>query len=148
MFRVIIVSIIMAIFSFSQFSYSEEAPDDGKRSNVEYYQISYVKYKTGMADKARAFTKKYYDPVYEATGVPKPFVIYMQTGPWDSVMLWKHGSSMAAFDWVTTPEDEKWVAEFARQNGTLEKGMKLVAEYFSMVDKNVREIGHHPIPPK
>lgn len=148
MLKLIITSIIVAGFGLSQLAFSEELPKAGKRMNADYYEIVLVKYKPGMADKAGEHIKKYFIPATKAAGTDGPFAMHMQTGQWDAVYFWKQKGGMGDFDWYMSADDEKWYAEFAKQNGGMEKAKKIWAEYYAMVSTTSRQIGHHHNEPK
>lgn len=116
--------------------------------NVEYYEVVLVKYKAGKAGDANDYINKYFIPATEAAGTPRPYVIHMQTGPWDAVYFWEQKGGMGDFDWYITANDEKWWAALAKLNGGMEKAEKIWDDYIVMVSHSRREIGHHHIPPK
>ncbi len=146
--KVTIISAILTVFSLSELAFSEDLPKAGKRTNTEYFEIVLVKYKAGMAGKASDYIKKYFIPATKAAGTQAPYVMHMQTGPWDSVYFWKQKDGMGSFDWYMSADDEKWYAAFAKQSGGMENAKKIWADYYAMVSSSQRQIGHHHMPPK
>lgn len=139
---------MVTFFGLTQVAISEEMPKAGKRENVDYYEIVLVKYKAGMAGKAGKMIKEHFAPASETAGTPKPFVMHMHTGDWDSVFFWKQGGSMGAFDWYMDADSEKWFAEFSKQSGGKDKADKIWADYQALIARSSRQIGHHHNPPK
>ncbi len=142
------VSVVMAAFSLSQFSFSGEMPKASKRANVEYFEILYIKYKVGKAEDADGLIKKYFIPASEAAGTPQPYVIDFQTGPWDRALFWAQKNGMADFDWSTSPNDEKWYGAFVKLTGSMEKAEEVLDKYYGMIAQTRRDIGHHQMEPQ
>ncbi len=148
MFKITIISIILGFFSLSQLAFSEELPEAGKRTNVDYFEIVLVKYKPGMADAAGEYIEKYFVAATKAAGTRSPFVMHMMTGKWDSVIFWKQQGGMGDFEWYMSADGVKWWAELAKQNGGAENAKKIMAGYQAMVATTSKQIGHHHMPEK
>ncbi|PCI33556.1 MAG: hypothetical protein COB54_04460 [Alphaproteobacteria bacterium] len=147
MYRVIILSAIMAVFGLSQMALSADLPKASKRENVEYYEVVYVKYKVGKAEDAFRMIKKYFIPASEAAGTLEPYVINFQTGPWDVALFWTR-NSMGDFDWSISPDNEKWFAAFVKQTGSMEKAQAILDKYYDLIAENRVDMAYHKMTPK
>lgn len=146
--KLIVMISVLAGFGLSQLAYSEELPKAEKRTNVEYQEAVYVKYKAGKRREAFTIINKYFKPAGEAAGVSPPYAVHLQSGSWDAIFVWVLKGGMGDLDWGTSPDDAKWMAALAQQNGGMDKARAILDSYFALVAKTRREFGHHHLEPE
>ncbi|MEL7185340.1 MAG: hypothetical protein AAFN50_02750 [Pseudomonadota bacterium] len=122
--------------------------DDGgpqtQGDDARYVSASMVNFKPGKRERAFEIIAEHFKPAGEAAGTPGPLgVIHFQTGEWDAIFVWALEGGMADLEWYRTEDDIKWFEALAEQEGSVEAAEALLAEYSSLVDNAVTNVGHY-----
>ena len=111
-----------------------------KVADVRYYMIETMTAKPG----ARLWTiiSKHFTPAARAAGLPIPVVYHTETGESKTIIVSPLTGGTGDLEWSTSPEDVKFLAALAKQEGGPDKAMALVKEYTDGIATRSREIVH------
>lgn len=135
------ISLGTAGLSAPAFADGHEGADAPEMSNVDWYRVNLIKWKPGKGGRAHEIIDKF-EAVDKALGLDGVKDFHMGTGPWDSIVALPLRHGIAQLGWKKNPDDEKWEAEFARQNGGPEAAKALYEEFESLIARQDRHIGH------
>ena len=123
--------------------------DEGPQTQGDdavYVSVTMVAYKPGMRTEAMQIIAEHFVPAGKAAGTTGPTAIHFQTGEWDAAFHWRLEGGMKDLEWFRSPNNVKWFAAFAEQEGGMEAAEALFAKYMSMVARSVTNVGHRHIP--
>lgn len=111
-----------------------------KEPGLRYFLVETITAKPG----ARLWTiiSKHFIPAAKASGVPAPLVYHSETGPSQTMIITPLPGGTADLEWAVSPDDVKWMAALAKQEGSPEKAMALWKEYNDGIEKRTRELVH------
>ncbi len=93
-----------------------------KMEGHSWHQVVMVKFKPGTMDKAQKMIDEHFAKAGMAAQLEGPQIIQFKTGEWDMMLVWTM-DSISDMDWEITPDDEKWWAQMAKQEGGMDKAM-------------------------
>ena len=112
--------------------------------DAHYISSTLVKFKSGKRERAFEIISEHFMPAGEKAGTPGPLgVIHYQTGQWDAQFVWELEGGMADLEWYRSPNNIKWWAALAEQEGGEEAAGELMAEYRSLIDEAETDVGHY-----
>ncbi len=111
-----------------------------------YVTVTFVDYKPGMRADALELIAEHFVPAGKAAGTRGPVAIHFQTGEWDAAFHWRLEGGMADLEWYMSPDDVKWMAALAEQEGGKEEAEALLAKYGDMVARSLVSVGHRHVP--
>jgi hypothetical protein len=112
--------------------------------DAHYISSTLVKFKSGTRERAFEIISEHFMPAGEKAGTPGPLgVIHYQTGEWDAQFVWELEGGMADLEWYRSPNNIKWWAALAEQEGGEEAAGELMAEYRSLIDEAETDVGHY-----
>ena len=112
--------------------------------DAHYISSTLVKFKSGKRERAFEIISEHFMPAGEKAGTPGPLgVIHYQTGQWDAQFVWDLAGGMADLEWYRSPNNIKWWAALAEQEGGEEAAGELMAEYRSLIDEAETDVGHY-----
>lgn len=112
--------------------------------DAHYISSTLVKFKSGARERAFEIISEHFMPAGEKAGTPGPLgVIHYQTGEWDAQFVWELEGGMADLEWYRSPNNIKWWAALAEQEGGEEAAGELMAEYRSLIDEAETDVGHY-----
>jgi len=114
--------------------YAQETPEAKKMEGHTWHQVVMVKFKPGTMSDAKEIIKDHFMQAGIESGVPGPEIMEFRTGKWDLMFVWEM-DAITDMNWEVSPEDEKWWAAMAEQEGSMEKAEKLMEKYVGMVDE-------------
>lgn len=124
-----LILLLCSVMVFSQ----EMKPE--KFSNVKWYQMVMVKYKTEKLHIALSFIEKYFIPVDKEIG-RKIINFDMPFGDWDKVTYFPLEGGLEELNYKTPPGGIKWMTAFVKQQGGQENAMKLLNEFESFIESS------------
>jgi len=138
---------VSAAFSMFAVPASAQEDEDGPMTqgdDAHYISSTLVKFKPGKRERAFEIISEHFMPAGEKAGTPRPLgVIHYQTGEWDALFVWKLEGGMADLEWYRSPNNIKWYAALAEQEGGEEAAGELMAEYRSLIDEAETDVGHY-----
>ena len=137
--------LITSVPSFGQ----DEAPKAKKMEGHTWHQVVMVKYKPGTTSEAMKIINDHFMKAGMESGTPGPEIMQFKTGEWDMMMVWSM-DSISEMDWEVSPDDEKWWAAMAEQEGSMEKAMEVMQKYMDMVESSTSYLAtsQQPMPEK
>ena len=112
--------------------------------DAHYISSTLVKFKSGKRERAFEIISEHFMPAGEKAGTPGPLgVIHYQTGEWDAQFVWELEGGMADLEWYRSPNNIKWWAALAEQEGGEEAASELMGEYRSLIDEAETDVGHY-----
>ena len=105
-----------------------------KHENSTWYRVVFVDYKQGKIDRAKEIIKEY-EKAGKAAETPPPKMMWLITGDYDLMLVWKLKNGPSDLEWKWSPDGVKWWKEFISQQGSKEAAEKLSAEYSNLVFK-------------
>ncbi|XUU59732.1 hypothetical protein ACRAQ6_09125 [Erythrobacter sp. HA6-11] len=124
-----------------------EEKAERKLAEVTWYRISMIKWKHGKGNRAHEIID-IFEKVDMAIGEDGVIDLHMNTGEWNSIVAFKMDGGIQEMAYQPSGEPDPWMAELAKQVGGEEKAKELMAEFDSLIEKEVRHIGHIDHPPK
>ena len=142
--RVLAVSAALSLFAVPASAQDDEDGPMTYGDNARFVSATYVKFKPGKRERAMEIIADHFIPASKKAGTPGPLgVIHFQTGEWDALFVWKLEGGMADLEWYRSPDNIKWGAALAEQEGGKEAAGELMAEYRSLVAEAESDIGHY-----
>ena len=112
--------------------------------DAHYISSTMVKFKPGKRERAFEIISEHFMPAGEKAGTPGPLgVIHYQTGQWDAQFVWDLAGGMADLEWYRSPNNIKWWAALAEQEGGEEAASELMGEYQSLIADAETDVGHY-----
>jgi len=113
---------------------AEEAPAPKKHQNVDWYRLVHVDYKPGKTDDALKLIREHFAPAGAAAGTPAPVMsLVHESGPWNATWIWLLSGGPADLEWDVSPNNLKWMAALAEQEGGMEKAQQQLSQYNDLV---------------
>ena len=128
-----LVLCFMAITALSGFAQDTEAPKAKKMEGHSWHQVVMVKFKPGTMDQAKKIIHDHFMKAGMASDTEGPQIMQFKSGEWDMMFIWNM-NDISEMNWEVTPDGEKWWAEMAKQEGSMEKAMGVMKEYLGLID--------------
>ncbi|MCW9707015.1 hypothetical protein [Fodinibius salsisoli] len=122
----------MAMSSLSGFAQEMETPKAKKMEGHTWHQVVMVKFKPGSMDEAKSLIHDHFMKAGMSSETEGPQMMQFKSGEWDMMFIWKM-DNISDMDWEVTPDDEKWWAEMAKQEGGMDKAMAVMKKYLDLV---------------
>lgn len=120
---------------------AQDAPEEPRST----YQVTFLKFAPGAADRWSEMESKYYIPAAKAAGLPDTQVHWMMDGQWDIMMVRPMPRGMSTIDAHTGPERKAFEAAFVKIAGSEDAAKKLNQEADKLVSDSARFYTHtHP----
>jgi hypothetical protein len=110
-----------------------------------YVSVTFVSYKEGKAGEAYGIIADHFRPAAEAAGLRPPVIVHFQTGPYDASFHWRLENGMADLEWQRSPDNVKFMAALAAQEGSEEAANAVWDRYDALVARSVTSVGHRHI---
>ncbi|WP_138431362.1 hypothetical protein [Fodinibius saliphilus] len=134
--QLIVSSVFICFFMMSiSTANAQEMPKAKKMEGHTWHQVVLVKYKPGTINKAKNIIKNHFEKAGMESDVPGPQVMEMKTGEWDMMFIWTM-KDISEMEWEVHPNDEKWWAAMAKQEGGMEKAMKVMTDYMDLINQS------------
>jgi hypothetical protein len=135
MFRKLAIVVAIAVaFAALPVAAEEEVIQAKKFDSLKWYYLVHVQFEAGKAEDAMKMIRERFAPASKAAGSKMPKVFMCHTGEWDLVMLFHLTDGIADMEWEISPENVKWFAAFAEQEGGMEEAEKVLAEYQDLIE--------------
>ncbi|MDH3820099.1 MAG: hypothetical protein OEU59_03180 [Gammaproteobacteria bacterium] len=142
--KVLAVSAALSMFAVPASAQEDEDGPMTQGDDAHYISSTLVKFKPGKRERAFEIIAEHFMPAGEKAGTPGPLgVIHYQTGEWDALFVWDLEGGMADLEWYRSPNNIKWYAALAEQEGSREAAGELMAEYRSLIDEAETDVGHY-----
>ena len=142
--KVLAVSAALSMFAVPASAQEDEDGPMTQGDDAHYISSTLVKFKPGKRERAFEIIAEHFMPAGEKAGTPGPLgVIHYQTGEWDALFVWDLEGGMADLEWYRSPDNIKWYAALAEQEGGEEAAGKLMGEYRSLIDEAETDVGHY-----
>ena len=114
-----------------------------KVAGVRYLAIETITAKPG----ARLWTliSKHFIPATKAAGLPVPVTYHTETGETKTIVISPLTGGTGDLEWSVSPDDVKFFAALAQQEGGADKAMALWKEFNDGIASRSREIVHEHI---
>lgn len=113
--------------------YAQDLPKAKKMENLTWHQVVMVKYKPGKMSEAKKLINDHFMKAGIEAGTAGPEIMEFKTGEWDMMMVWTM-KDLSDMEWEVHPDDEKWWAAMAAQEGGADKAMQVMQQYMNLVD--------------
>ena len=107
-----------------------------------YVSVTFVSYKQGKAGEAYGIIADHFRPAAEAAGLRGPVIVHFQTGPYDVAFHWRLENGMSDVEWQRSPDDVKFMAALAAQEGSEEAANAVFDRYNALIARSVTSVGH------
>ena len=139
-----LVKSTLAAFSLACLSGPALAQDEPEEPRTTY-QLTYLKFAPGAADRWTEMMDKYYGPAAAAAGQPATQVHWLMDGEWDILLVRPMARGMASIDAHTGPERKAYEAALQKIAGSEAAATKLNAENDKLIAGSMRLYSHtHP----
>lgn len=119
----------------------EHEPAAKKHENVDWYRLVHVDFKPGKSGDALKLVRQHFAPAGQAAGTPGPVSSFVhESGPWDVTWVWHLSGGPSDLEWDVSPNNLKWMAALAEQEGGMEEARKRLAEYSALVSSSTSYI--------
>jgi len=132
----------VAIFlAMSSLAYAQETPKAKKMEGKSWHQVVLVNFKPGMNGEAMKIIRNNFEKAGEKAGTTGPsMMMEMRSGEWDMMLVWNM-DDISDMNWEVSPDNEKWWATMAEQEGSAENAMKVWQKYMGMIQSSTSYIG-------
>src|SRR5210317_724311 len=142
--KVLAVSAALSMFAVPASAQEDEDGPMTQGDDAHYISSTMVKFKPGKRERAFEIISEHFMPAGEKAGTPGPLgVIHYQTGQWDAQFVWDLAGGMADLEWYRSPNNIKWWAALAEQEGGEEAASELMGEYQSLIADAETDVGHY-----
>ena len=142
--KVLAVSAALSMFAVPASAQEDEDGPMTQGDDAHYISSTLVKFKPGKRERAFEIIAEHFMPAGEKAGTPGPLgVIHYQTGEWDAQFVWELEGGMADLEWYRSPNNIKWWAALAEQEGGEEAASELMGEYQSLIADAETDVGHY-----
>lgn len=116
---------------------AQDMPEAKKMEGHTWHQVVMVKFKPGMTDSAAKIINDHFMKagMEMESDIPGPQIMRLHSGEWDMLMVWTM-KDIEDMNWETSPDDIKWMAQMAEQEGGMDKARKLIKDYLSLIDNS------------
>jgi hypothetical protein len=135
---------IIVVFTFLSFIVVAKAQDDmqaKKYDNPKWTRIEMIKFKEGKAARGNEIIKNYFLAACQKSNTPAPALIDIITGDWDLLAIWNMEGGIEEMNWVTSPNDIKWMKAISDIAGSADKAKSIIDEFSSIIDRKTSYIG-------
>ncbi|WP_150124962.1 hypothetical protein [Tsuneonella mangrovi] len=109
------------------------------------YRIEYLKLKPGTQQRWIELGEKYFGPATKEAGLDQPKIVWLTTGRWDIMMMFKMPRGMAMLDSHNSPEQTAFRKAMVKVAGSEEAAKKIYDEDQAMTADSMVVYGHtHP----
>lgn len=123
----------MLMVAASSYAQEQELPKAKKMEGHAWHQVVMVKFKPGAIDKAQKMIDEHFAKAGMNAELKGPQIIQFKTGEWDMMFVWTM-DSISDMDWEISPDDEKWWAQMAEQEGGADKAMQVMQQYMDLIE--------------
>ena len=142
--KVLAVAAALSICAVPASAQEDEGGPMTQGDDAHYISSTMVKFKPGKRERAFEIISEHFMPAGEKAGTPGPLgVIHYQTGEWDALFVWDLEGGMADLEWYRSPNNIKWWAALAEQEGGEEAASELMGEYQSLIADAETDVGHY-----
>lgn len=106
-----------------------------KMEGHTWHQVVMVKFKPGKFTEAKKMIDDHFMKAGMTSKLEGPQFIEFKSGEWDAMFIWKL-NNISDMDWEIHPDDEKWWAAMAEQEGGMEQAMSVMQKYLDLVDQS------------
>lgn len=124
-----------AMTALSGFAQDTEMPKAKKMEGHTWHQVVMVKFKPGTMDQAKKVINNHFMKAGMASGTEGPQIMQFKSGEWDMMFIWNM-DDISDMNWEISPDSEKWWAEMAKQEGSMEKAMGVMKKYLGYIDNS------------
>lgn len=136
----ILASGIALFFSSANAQEGTKFADDAR-----YMRVVFVSYKPGKAAEAYGIINNKFNPAGQSVGLSGPVVVHFQSGQYDAAFHWRLDNGPADLEWRIAPDNAKFRAALARQEGSEEAASALMDRYNALIARTTSVIGHRHV---
>jgi hypothetical protein len=142
--KALAVTAAITMFTVPASAQDDDGGPQTQGDDAKYVEVVFVKYKPGKRERAIEIINEHFVKAGEAAGTPGPLgTIHLQTGEWDSLIVWNLEGGMADLEWYRSEDDLKWWAALVEQEGGEDAAEALWAEYRGTIDEAESDVGHY-----
>ena len=113
-----------------------------KFDNPQWKTVSFLKFKSGKADRAREIIRNYYEKAAQKASVQSPsLAVDLFTGEWDLMVVWDMKGGLDEMNWEVSPDNVKWMTALNELAGGSDKGKAILDEFSSLIDRESTSLG-------
>ena len=114
---------------------AEDANSEASSDDYVYYYGAFNRFKPGKEQEAREFIYDHFWTVDKVIG-RKPIAFDFVTGPWHHIVFFRLENGIADAEFANTPQVQKWLKQFEKQEGSPEAAAKSQAHFDAMIDES------------
>jgi len=118
---------------------AQELPKAEMRQDVDYYVVSYTKFKHGMGDEAMRLIYDHFWPIDKAIG-RKVIPFDAMTGEWDHIVYFLLSEGTGELAWKTSMTDEEWMSAFVSREGSFKQAQALLQRFDQLIADSKTEV--------
>lgn len=112
---------------------AQEAPEPSKHEG-DWYRLVHVDFKPGKTDDALKIIAEQFAPAGAAAGTPGPVMsLVHESGPWNVTWVWHLSGGPGDLEWDVSPNNLKWMAALAEQEGGMDQARQALSQYTDLV---------------
>ena len=113
-----------------------------KFDNPQWKTVSFLKFKSGKADRAREIIRNYYEKAAQKATVSSPaMAVDLVTGEWDLMVVWDMKGGIEEMNWEVSPDNVKWMTALNEIAGGGDKAKAILDEFSSLIDRESTSLG-------
>jgi hypothetical protein len=120
----------------------EEGPEAQRLEGVTWNSVVLIDFKAGEEDRAMEIASNNFIAASKKAGTQVPRVIDLQTGPWDTMLVWTMEDGPSEMTWETSPEQVKHQKTMMEMVGGKKEMEKTWEEYTSLINRSTSFIGY------
>jgi hypothetical protein len=134
---------IVCILCFAILSTADAQEIKAKKfDNPQWKTVSFIKFKSGKADRAREIIRNYYEKAAQKASVPSPVMaLDMVTGEWDLMVVWDMKGGIEEMNWEVSPDNVKWMGALNEIAGGGDKAKAILDEFSGLIDRESTNLG-------
>ena len=137
--KVALLAVLMALCLPAAPVSAEEKP--AKFENVSWARLEFLKFKPGKRVRAGEILEYNFAPARRDAGLPQAQGLHLATGEWDMIYVYPMQGGPNEMEWEVSPEDIAFETALRKRIGE-KKADALLAEWQSLVERQVRQIAH------
>jgi len=128
----LVLAIALLTLAFPVDSAAQEAAAGVKHTDVDWYFVSFAKFKEGTEQAALGIIYDHFIQADRAVG-RDPLAFDFATGAWDHVVFFPLAGGPTDLEWEVRPIDAEWFAALAELQGGAEEAQALLTRFSDMV---------------
>lgn len=112
-----------------------------RMTNVTFHEVEFIKFKPGKRTRAMEIIRDYFVPSDKDIG-GGVIDLHMDTGEWDTVVVFPMSGGPGDLAWETSPDEVKWMAALTKRAGGADKAKALLDEWSTLVDRREVAVAH------